>query len=183
MIREGYSAAAGRIASGNHATARQWLSDLEAQGARGNRHQERCASSYNRVFGYYIEVTKSYYDLVPLRYQRRQTLASSERFTTDELRQIESKITGAQEQSTAPGAGSCSTPSAVKIAAAHASPSGHGQRAQDAGRAAVLGARGAVKTIMFAPRSPTTAALDHPRWPPPGGGAHAIGQSVCAQRH
>ena len=52
------------------------------------------------MFGYYIEVTKSYYNLVPLRYQRRQTLASSERFTTDELRQIESKITGAQEQST-----------------------------------------------------------------------------------
>ena len=50
------------------------------------------------MFGYYIEVTKSNYALVPLRYQRRQTLTGSERFTTDELRAIESKLTGAQEQ-------------------------------------------------------------------------------------
>ncbi len=48
--------------------------------------------NYNRVFGYYIEVTKSFIDKVPLNYQRRQTLANAERFTTDELKELESKI-------------------------------------------------------------------------------------------
>jgi DNA mismatch repair protein MutS len=48
--------------------------------------------NYNRVFGYYIEVTKSFKDKVPLHYQRRQTLANAERYTTDELKDIENKI-------------------------------------------------------------------------------------------
>lgn len=48
--------------------------------------------SYNRVFGYYIEVTKSLVDKVPLNYQRRQTLANAERFITDELKELEEKI-------------------------------------------------------------------------------------------
>ena len=47
---------------------------------------------YNRVFGYYIEVTKSFIDKVPLNYQRRQTLANAERFTTEELKELEEKI-------------------------------------------------------------------------------------------
>lgn len=47
---------------------------------------------YNRVFGYYIEVSKSFADKVPIHYQRRQTLANSERFTTEELKQLENKI-------------------------------------------------------------------------------------------
>ena len=47
---------------------------------------------YNRVFGYYIEVSKSFKDKVPLNYQRRQTLANAERYTTDELKEIEEKI-------------------------------------------------------------------------------------------
>ncbi|MDE7082658.1 MAG: DNA mismatch repair protein MutS [Clostridia bacterium] len=48
--------------------------------------------NYNRVFGYYIEVTKSMIEKVPLNYQRRQTLANAERFTTDELKELEEKI-------------------------------------------------------------------------------------------
>lgn len=48
--------------------------------------------NYNRVFGYYIEVTKSFIEKVPLNYIRRQTLANSERFVTDELKQLEEKI-------------------------------------------------------------------------------------------
>ena len=98
VIREGYNA---QLDEFRQATTqgKQWLSDLEAK-EREETGIKTLRIQYNRVFGYYIEVTKSYYNLVPLRYQRRQTLASSERFTTDELRQIESNITGAQEQST-----------------------------------------------------------------------------------
>ncbi|MGN0641652.1 MAG: DNA mismatch repair protein MutS [Huintestinicola sp.] len=53
---------------------------------------------YNRVFGYYIEVTKSYYDLVPPEYIRKQTLANCERFITDELKKTEEEISGASER-------------------------------------------------------------------------------------
>lgn len=53
---------------------------------------------YNRVFGYYIEVTKSYYDLVPPEYIRKQTLANCERFITDELKKTEEEIMGANEK-------------------------------------------------------------------------------------
>lgn len=54
--------------------------------------------SYNRVFGYYIEVTKSYYDLVPETYIRKQTLANCERYITEELKQYENEILGASEK-------------------------------------------------------------------------------------
>jgi len=52
---------------------------------------------YNRVFGYYIDVSQSFKDKVPIHYQRRQTLANSERYTTDELKQLEEKILGSEE--------------------------------------------------------------------------------------
>ncbi len=54
---------------------------------------------FNRVFGYYIEVTKSLLDKVPLHYVRRQTLANCERFVTPELKNIEEKILTSEEQS------------------------------------------------------------------------------------
>ncbi len=54
---------------------------------------------YNRVFGYYIEVTNSYKELVPETYIRKQTLANCERYITQELKDLESKVLGAQERS------------------------------------------------------------------------------------
>ena len=54
--------------------------------------------SYNRVFGYYIEVTKMYYNLVPESYIRKQTLANCERFITQELKDLETKILYASER-------------------------------------------------------------------------------------
>lgn len=53
---------------------------------------------YNRVFGYYIEVTRSYYDLVPDSYIRKQTLANCERFITNELKIAENTILGASDK-------------------------------------------------------------------------------------
>jgi len=96
IIRAGYNAQLDelRLAS---TEGKQWLMDLEAK-EREATGIKNLRIQYNRVFGYYIEVTKSNYSLVPLRYQRRQTLTNSERFTTEELRAIESKLTGAQEQ-------------------------------------------------------------------------------------
>ena len=53
---------------------------------------------YNRVFGYYIEVTNTFKDLVPDHYIRKQTLANCERYITQELKELESKVLGAQER-------------------------------------------------------------------------------------
>lgn len=53
---------------------------------------------YNRVFGYYIEVTRSFYDLVPDYFIRKQTLANAERFITEELKDAENTILGASDK-------------------------------------------------------------------------------------
>lgn len=53
---------------------------------------------YNRVFGYYIEVTRSYYDKIPPEYVRKQTLANCERFITEELKKTENEILGANDK-------------------------------------------------------------------------------------
>ena len=53
---------------------------------------------YNKVFGFYIEVTKSQYDLVPDRYIRKQTLANCERYITEELKEMEAKVLGASDK-------------------------------------------------------------------------------------
>lgn len=77
-----------------------WLMELEAKekdltGIKG----KWLRIGYNRVFGYYIEVTNSYKNMVPEdRYIRKQTLAGAERYITEELKEIESKILGAEEK-------------------------------------------------------------------------------------
>ncbi len=53
---------------------------------------------YNKVFGYYIEVTKSNYSLVPDRYIRKQTLANAERYVTEELKRLEDEIVNAEQK-------------------------------------------------------------------------------------
>ncbi len=97
IINDGYSAMLDeyRTASTN---GKQWILELE-QREREETGIRNLRVQYNKVFGYYIEVTKSYYDMVPMRYVRKQTLANCERFMTPELKEIEQKIVGAQEQS------------------------------------------------------------------------------------
>ena len=97
IIQDGYSKLLDdyRAAQSN---GKQWILELEAKereatGIRNLRIQ------YNRVFGYYIEVTKSFLSHVPDRYIRKQTLAGAERYMTPELKEMEQKIIGAQEQS------------------------------------------------------------------------------------
>jgi len=77
---------------------RQWLADYQA------REMERTGIKnlkvrHNKVFGYYIEITKSNLDDVPDNYTRKQTLVNAERFITPELKEYENKILGAQERS------------------------------------------------------------------------------------
>ncbi len=77
---------------------RRWLAKFQTQ------EQQRTGIKslkvrHNKVFGYYIEITKSYLDQVPEQYTRKQTLANAERFITPKLKEVENKILGAQERS------------------------------------------------------------------------------------
>ena len=94
-IRTGYSSELDEYRTAG-TQGKNWLLELEAR-EREKTGIKSLKVQYNRVFGYYIEVTKSFYSLVPAHYVRKQTLANAERFTTEELHNIELKITGAQE--------------------------------------------------------------------------------------
>lgn len=78
----------------------KWLMDLEAkEKERTGIKGKWLRIGYNRVFGYYIEVTNAYKNMVPEdRYIRKQTLAGAERYVTEELKEIEDKILGANEK-------------------------------------------------------------------------------------
>ncbi|MFW6052364.1 MAG: DNA mismatch repair protein MutS [Desulfosalsimonas sp.] len=76
---------------------RSWLAELEAREKQSTGIQT-LKVRYNKVFGYYIEVSKSYADSVPEHYVRKQTLVNAERYITDELKSFENRVLGAQEQ-------------------------------------------------------------------------------------
>ena len=77
---------------------KQYITDIETA-EKEKTGIPKLRIGYNRVFGYYIEVTNSYKALVPDTYIRKQTLANCERYITQELKDLESKVLGAQERS------------------------------------------------------------------------------------
>ena len=95
IIRESYNQELDELRDAS-TSGKRWLSELEAQ-EREETGIKNLKVGFNRVFGFYIEVTKSYYELVPDRYIRKQTLASAERFITEELKTLEKKILGAED--------------------------------------------------------------------------------------
>ncbi|MBU0677207.1 MAG: DNA mismatch repair protein MutS [Verrucomicrobia bacterium] len=97
VIREGYSPELDELRDAASA-GKKWLAEFQV------REQKRTGIKtlkvrHNRVFGYYIEVTKSNLDGVPEDYIRKQTLVNAERFITPELKEYENRIMGAQERS------------------------------------------------------------------------------------
>ena len=97
IIRDGYNALLDEYREAQ-TSGKQWILDME-QKEREETGIKNLRIQYNRVFGYYIEVTKSYLSLVPERYTRKQTMTNAERYMTPELKETEQKIIGAQEQS------------------------------------------------------------------------------------
>lgn len=96
LIKEGFSQEIDELRS--LATGgKQWVLDFEAR-EREKSGIKSLKVGYNRVFGFYIEVTKSNLHMVPSEYVRKQTLASAERFVTPELREKETAILGAEEK-------------------------------------------------------------------------------------
>jgi len=76
---------------------KNWIINLE-QDEKEKTGIKNLKIGFNKVFGYYIEVTKSYFNLVPDRFIRKQTLANCERFITEELKNLENSILGAQDK-------------------------------------------------------------------------------------
>lgn len=96
IIKEGYNEEVDRLRKAK-TEGKTWLAELETKekektGIKGLKIK------YNKVFGYYLDVTNSYKDLVPDYYVRKQTLTNSERYTTDELKQLEDVILGAEDK-------------------------------------------------------------------------------------
>ncbi len=97
LIKEGYSAPLDEI--------RHDMTDSTSLLARIESEQKELTGipklkvGYNRVFGYYIEVTNSYKELIPETYIRKQTLTNCERYITPELKELESRILGAKDRS------------------------------------------------------------------------------------
>ncbi|MDD4312031.1 MAG: DNA mismatch repair protein MutS [Eubacteriales bacterium] len=96
FIRAGYNAEVDELRSIAE-NSQSWLENFE-QAQRESTKIKSLRVSYNRVFGYYIEVTKSYLAQVPYEYERKQTLANAERFVTPELKEMEQKILGAKDR-------------------------------------------------------------------------------------
>lgn len=96
IVKEGYSHEIDELKS-LASEGKTWLVDLE------NREKERTSIrtlkvGYNRVYGYYIEVSNAGRNLIPPDYIRKQTLVNAERFITEELKNYEEKILGAREK-------------------------------------------------------------------------------------
>lgn len=96
MIKKGFSEEADELRSMME-DGHSWIAKIE-QSEKELTGIKNLKIGYNRVFGYYIEVTNSFKDMVPDRYVRKQTLTGAERYITDELKQMESKVLGAKER-------------------------------------------------------------------------------------
>ena len=96
MIRDGYNAELDSLRDIVN-NGKGYLTAVE-QSEQEKTGIKKLKIGYNRVFGYYIEVTNSFKDLVPDHYIRKQTLSNCERYITQELKELESKVLGAQER-------------------------------------------------------------------------------------
>ena len=96
IIKDGYNAELDEYRRISH-DSKSMLQEIEER-EKAETGIKSLKIGYNKVFGYYIEVRNSGADLVPDRYIRKQTLANAERYITEELKEFETKILGAQEK-------------------------------------------------------------------------------------
>ena len=96
LIKDGYNE---NVDKYRHAKTegKTWLAELEAK-EREKTGIKNLKIKFNKVFGYYLEVTNSYRDLVPDYFTRKQTLANAERYITPELKELEDMILGAEDK-------------------------------------------------------------------------------------
>jgi DNA mismatch repair protein MutS len=98
IIKEGYHEEVDRLRNAK-TEGKSWLADLEAK-EREKTGIKNLKIKYNKVFGYYLEVTNSFKDMVPDYFVRKQTLTNAERYITPELKELEDTILGAEDRLT-----------------------------------------------------------------------------------
>lgn len=96
IIKEGYNEEADKLRR-SKTEGKVWLSELETR-ERERTGIKTLKIKYNKIFGYYLEVTNSFKGQVPSDYTRKQTLANAERFVTEELKELEEIILGAEDK-------------------------------------------------------------------------------------
>ena len=96
IIREGFNEDVDKFRSAR-TDGKKWLTELEAK-ERERTGIKSLKIKYNRVFGYALEVTNTFKELVPENYIRKQTLANAERYITEELKNLENMILGAEDK-------------------------------------------------------------------------------------
>ncbi|GAA0792459.1 DNA mismatch repair protein MutS [Faecalicatena orotica] len=96
IIRDGYHEEVDTLRRAK-SEGKDWLAKLEEE-EREKTGIKTMKIKYNKVFGYYLEVTNSYKDMVPDYYTRKQTLANAERYITPELKELEDTILGAEDK-------------------------------------------------------------------------------------
>jgi DNA mismatch repair protein MutS len=96
LIKKGNYSELDKIKEGS-INGKQWIADLELK-EKENTGIKSLKIGYNRVFGYYIDITKSNLSLVPDYFIRKQTLSNSERYITPELKELEDMVLGAEEK-------------------------------------------------------------------------------------
>ena len=96
IIRDGYNEEVDKLRRAK-SDGKDWLAKLENE-EREKTGIKNLRIKYNKVFGYYLEVTNSYKDMVPDYYTRKQTLANAERYITPELKELEDMILGAEDK-------------------------------------------------------------------------------------
>jgi DNA mismatch repair protein MutS len=96
IIREGYDAEIDELREIQRG-GRSWIAQLQAE-ERERTGVGSLKIGFNKVFGYYIEISRARLGDIPVHYERRQTLANAERFVTPELKQMEAKVLGAEER-------------------------------------------------------------------------------------
>ncbi|ADL07947.1 DNA mismatch repair protein MutS [Thermosediminibacter oceani] len=96
IIKDGFDSEVDRLRKAS-TEGKSWIAELERK-ERERTGIKSLKVGYNKVFGYYIEITKANLSLVPKDYIRKQTLANGERFITEELKEYESLIMGAEEK-------------------------------------------------------------------------------------
>ena len=96
IIKDGYNDEVDRLRKAK-SEGKNWLADLETR-EREKTGIKNLRIRYNKVFGYYLEVTNSFKELVPDYYTRKQTLANAERYIIPELKELEDTILGAEDK-------------------------------------------------------------------------------------
>ncbi len=179
LIRAGYAAEVDQLRSLRH-DGKSWISALESR-ERARTGIASLKVRYNKVFGYYIEVTNANLKLVPSDYQRKQTIAGGERFVTPELKEYEAKVLGAEERL-------CALEAELFVALV-GEVSRHlpaiGSTARAFARLDTLRslAEIAVDGRYVRPDARPVGRARHPRRTPPGRRAHAAARALRPERH